>query len=123
MSLAVDAKKGKPKKCEIKGVPDQECFFYGDARADAPELAYRGSFDVGVRTLEVVNPNQIDYIQNIIKILRDDDLYRTLQNNIKEYVKNFSSWTIIAQQHIKVYRSVVRVPYGRAKYVYWEEEK
>ena len=64
-----------------------------------------------------------EYIQNIIKILRDDDLYRTLQNNIKAYVKNYSSWTIIAQQHIKVYQSVVRIPYGRAKYVYWEEEK
>ncbi len=64
-----------------------------------------------------------EYIQNIIKILRDDDLYRTLQNNIKEYVKNYSSWMIIAQQHIKVYQSVVRIPYGRAKYVYWEEEK
>ena len=64
-----------------------------------------------------------EYIQNIIKILRDDDLYRTLQNNIKEYVNNYSSWTIIAQQHIKVYQSVVRIPYGRAKYVYWEEEK
>ena len=67
MSLAVDAKKGKPKKCEIKGVPDQECFFYGDARADAPELAYRGSFDVGVRTLEVVNPNQIDILNYSIE--------------------------------------------------------
>ena len=64
-----------------------------------------------------------EYIRDIIKILRDDDLYRTLQNNIKEYVKNYSSWTIIAQQHIKVYQSVVRIPYGRAKYVYWEEEK
>jgi glycosyltransferase involved in cell wall biosynthesis len=64
-----------------------------------------------------------EYIQELIKILRDDDLYRTLQNNIKEYVKNYSSWTIIAQQHIKVYQSIVRIPYGRAKYVYWEEEK
>jgi glycosyltransferase involved in cell wall biosynthesis len=64
-----------------------------------------------------------EYIQSINKILRDDDVYRTLQNNIKEYVKNCSSWTIIAQQHIKVYRSVVRIPYGKAKYVYWEDEK
>ncbi len=64
-----------------------------------------------------------EYVQDIIKILRDDDLYRTAQKNIKEYVKNYSSWTLIAQQHIKVYRSVVRIPYGRAKYVYWEEEK
>jgi glycosyltransferase involved in cell wall biosynthesis len=64
-----------------------------------------------------------EYIQTIIKILRDDDLCRTFQNNIKEYVNNHSSWAIIAQQHIKVYHSLVRIPYGRAKYVYWEEEK
>jgi 1,2-diacylglycerol 3-alpha-glucosyltransferase len=64
-----------------------------------------------------------EYIQTIIKILRDDNLYRTFQDNIKAYVKNYSSWTIAAQQHIKVYQSVVRIPYGRAKYVYWEEEK
>jgi glycosyltransferase involved in cell wall biosynthesis len=64
-----------------------------------------------------------EYIRDIIKILRDDDLYRTLQNNIKDYVKNYSSWSKIAQLHIKVYHSVVRIPYGRAKYVYWEEEK
>jgi predicted dienelactone hydrolase len=67
VSLTVHAKhspkpdpKGKPINCEGKGAPDEECFFYGDARADAPELAYRGSFDVGVRTLKVINPNQID---------------------------------------------------------------
>lgn len=41
--------------------PDE--FFYGDARPDAPELAHRGSFNVGVRTLKVVNPNQIDILK------------------------------------------------------------
>ena len=64
-----------------------------------------------------------EYTQNIIKVLRDEDLYRTLQNNIKEYVKNHNSWPIAAQQHIGIYQSIVRIPYGRAKYVYWEDEK
>ena len=45
---------------KFHGVPHQDNFIYGDPRADAPDLAYRGSFDVGVRTLEVVNPDQID---------------------------------------------------------------
>ena len=48
---------------KLHGVPPQGSFFYGDARADAPELAYRGSFRVGVRTIEIVNPNQIDILQ------------------------------------------------------------
>jgi predicted dienelactone hydrolase len=47
---------------ELHGVPHQNNFFYGDARADAPELAYRGASDVGVRTLKVVNPDQIDIL-------------------------------------------------------------
>ena len=47
---------------KFHGVPHQDNFIYGDPRADAPDLAYRGSFDVGVRTLEVVNPDQIDIL-------------------------------------------------------------
>lgn len=37
-------------------------FVYGDDRGDAPELASRGSYDVGVRTMTVVNPDQIDIV-------------------------------------------------------------
>jgi predicted dienelactone hydrolase len=37
-------------------------FFYGDARADAPELAYRGNYSVGVQTVEVVNHDEIDIL-------------------------------------------------------------
>jgi len=36
---------------------DEADFFYGDARPDAPELARRGSYAIGVRTLEAVNPD------------------------------------------------------------------
>ena len=36
--------------------------FYGDPRADAPELAYRGDYAVGVRTIHVVNPDQLDIL-------------------------------------------------------------
>jgi predicted dienelactone hydrolase len=31
--------------------------------ADAPELAARGAYDVGVRTIQIVNPGQIDILQ------------------------------------------------------------
>ncbi len=41
---------------------DVNDFFYGDPRPDAPELAYRGPYNVGVRTIEVVNPDQIDIL-------------------------------------------------------------
>jgi predicted dienelactone hydrolase len=40
-----------------------ENFVIGDARADAPELAKRGPYGVGVRTLQVVNPDQLDILK------------------------------------------------------------
>nr|MDQ3399075.1 dienelactone hydrolase [Deinococcota bacterium] len=40
-----------------------ESFVFGDARPDAPELAYRGDHGVGVRTLEVTNPDQLDILR------------------------------------------------------------
>ncbi len=40
----------------------QEVEIFGDARPDAPELAARGAFGVGVRTLTLTNPDQIDIL-------------------------------------------------------------
>lgn len=37
-------------------------FIYGDALPDAPELAMRGEYKVGVRTLDLINPNQLDIL-------------------------------------------------------------
>lgn len=48
-----------PKDCKDL---DEGDFFYGDPRPDAPELAYRGDYKVGVRTLDVVNPDQVDIL-------------------------------------------------------------
>jgi predicted dienelactone hydrolase len=42
----------------------QEPFVYGDALPDAPELAARGEYKVGVRTLDFVNKNQIDVLKS-----------------------------------------------------------
>ncbi|ALM07185.1 dienelactone hydrolase [Sediminicola sp. YIK13] len=41
---------------------DTDEFIYGDALPDAPELAVRGEYKVGVRTLDFVNPKQIDIL-------------------------------------------------------------
>ncbi|MBB6099299.1 putative dienelactone hydrolase [Deinobacterium chartae] len=38
-------------------------FVYGDARLDAPELAARGSYQVGVRTLTVTHTDQLDVLK------------------------------------------------------------
>lgn len=39
-------------------------FLFGDLRPDAPALAARGSYGVGVRTLDVVHPDQIDVLRH-----------------------------------------------------------
>lgn len=43
-------------------VAQDEGFIYGDTLPDAPELAARGDYGVGVTTLEFVNPDQIDVL-------------------------------------------------------------
>ncbi len=47
----------------IASYGQQSDFLYGDALPDAPELAHRGNFSVGVRTLEWTNPDQVDVQQ------------------------------------------------------------
>ena len=42
----------------------QDTFVYGDALPDAPELAPRGEFKVGVRTLDFVNKGQVDVLKS-----------------------------------------------------------
>ncbi|MES2795400.1 MAG: alpha/beta fold hydrolase, partial [Bacteroidota bacterium] len=54
----------------------QNEFVYGDALPDAPELAARGKYKVGVRTLDFVNKDQIDVLnaKNAIAPLYDRPL-------------------------------------------------
>ncbi|NBC05183.1 MAG: dienelactone hydrolase, partial [Bacteroidetes bacterium] len=40
----------------------EETFIYGDLLPDAPELAKRGEFEVGVRTMNLVHENQLDIL-------------------------------------------------------------
>ena len=54
-----DKKSHKSKGCKHLKETD---FFNGDARADAPELAHRGNYSVGVQTVEVVNQDEIDIL-------------------------------------------------------------
>jgi pimeloyl-ACP methyl ester carboxylesterase len=39
-----------------------EQFLFGDSLPDAPELSQRGDYGVGVRTLQFVNPDQVDVL-------------------------------------------------------------
>jgi predicted dienelactone hydrolase len=62
---------------QLKGQSLGSEFVYGDLLPDAPELAERGQYSVGVRTIDLVHKNQID----ILNYTKDSDsLYdRTLK--------------------------------------------
>ncbi len=46
------------------GQSELNSFYIGDALPDSPKLAARGKFKVGVKTIQVVNPNQIDILNS-----------------------------------------------------------
>ncbi len=70
----------------------------------------------------LVCKSEKDYAKNILKILQDDELRHKLKDNIKNYVEQDLKWSKAAEKHIDVYHSVINVPYGNAKYVYFPEE-
>ena len=46
------------------GQTDSNSFLIGDPLPDAPKLAARGEHRVGVKTIQVVNPDQIDILNS-----------------------------------------------------------
>jgi 1,2-diacylglycerol 3-alpha-glucosyltransferase len=68
----------------------------------------------------LLSSNDSEFITNIVKLLQDKQLLQTLKKNIKEYIKQDVRWGNIAKAHIKIYHSVVKVPYGKARHVFWE---
>lgn len=51
-----------PLSAQLKNIGSED-FLFGDALPDAPELAARGEYKVGVQTLELVNPDQLNILQ------------------------------------------------------------
>ena len=63
-----------------------------------------------------------EYLKHTAAILNDADLGQKLKKNIRDHVKSKMGWSKVAKSHIKVYHKVVRVPYGKARHVFWEDE-
>ncbi|MBE9546657.1 MAG: glycosyltransferase [Proteobacteria bacterium] len=54
----------------------------------------------------VCNTDQ-DYIENIGKILKDDDLRKEISENALRYVRDNISWSRVARRHIEIYKTIV----------------
>jgi 1,2-diacylglycerol 3-alpha-glucosyltransferase len=65
--------------------------------------------------------NDDEYVDAILRILSDDQYRSGLQSNIRDYVEQTAGWSHIARQHVDVYHKVVKVPYGKGRYVYFPE--
>lgn len=63
-----------------------------------------------------------EYVDAILRILNDDQYRSTMQESIRNYVSSRAGWSHVADRHVDVYRSVVRVPYGKGRYVYFPED-
>ncbi|MEM5948335.1 glycosyltransferase [Spirochaetia bacterium 38H-sp] len=64
-----------------------------------------------------------DYVRHIIALLNDKVLYNEKVENIKEYIAECASWSIVANQHIDVYKSILASSLGRARYIYIPEDE
>jgi dienelactone hydrolase len=77
-------------------------FVYGDPRPDAPALAYRGAYSVGVRTLQVSNTNQVDILNYDADTNPDPRYTRVLTIEVW-----YPAVISVSQQHIVTYTDVL----------------
>ena len=64
-----------------------------------------------------------EYVNAILKILNDKKQRDSITSNCRKYIREGAGWSSIAQKHIDVYHSVVTVPYGKARYIYFSESE
>lgn len=62
-----------------------------------------------------------DYIREIRTLLNDEAKREAMKNNIADYKEKSVGWKKVSEMHLEVYRKIARVPFGKAKYVYWPE--
>jgi len=115
---------------DVVGLPYEEggqsgimaqCYAFHKPMVTSSLLAFKKSIEKSKGGL--ICETDEDYVKSIIRLITDTDLRQEFQRNIKKHVENQVSWELVAKEHIGVYRQVVNVPYGKAKYVYWGDEE
>jgi glycosyltransferase involved in cell wall biosynthesis len=107
-----------------------------EAGAQSGIMAQAGAFNLPI--VASPNPSFINYMNEVkggiiayndeeltkalVKILTNDSFRNSMKNDIKEFKKP-RLWSNIAREHIKVYESIINVPYGKAKYFYLPEDQ
>jgi|Deesub1362B_J571_1020462.scaffolds.fasta_scaffold00937_3 glycosyltransferase involved in cell wall biosynthesis len=74
------------------------------------------SNSIGVRSViersgaGLIASNPDEFVESIVRILRDEDLARTLSDRARAYVKDVIGWSLVAQKHLDIYRDVTETP-------------
>ncbi|MCK5250589.1 MAG: glycosyltransferase family 4 protein, partial [Spirochaetaceae bacterium] len=58
-----------------------------------------------------------EFVEHLTRILKDDELNRTLRNNVKGFVQPYL-WDAIGQKHQAVYEEILRKPFEGTRYFY-----
>jgi len=64
----------------------------------------------------IANSEQ-EYVEHIVKILGDEQFARQLSLSALNYVKTRISWSIVADQHIQIYRNLIDLPDVESKVI------
>ncbi len=59
-----------------------------------------------------------EYVDRIVTLLTDSEVYKRLSRNALAYVKENISWDVVAHKTIKVYKQFDRKPECRSRYVF-----
>jgi len=115
--------------CDVTALPYQigaqsgimaQCYAFHKPMVTSNLPAFKRSIKASQGGL-VCNKRE-DYVKNIVKVLKDDEYRHKLESNIEKYVNRQVGWSKIVEKHVEVYHSVVNLPYGKAKYVYFAKE-
>lgn len=65
----------------------------------------------------LVCDGEMDFIDNIVRILSNPEFASTLSENGRRYVREHISWSIVADKHLALYRKITDMPNVQAKII------
>jgi len=65
----------------------------------------------------LVCDGEVDFVDNIVRILSNPDFANTLSENGRRYVREHISWSIVADKHLALYREITYIPNVQAKII------
>ena len=95
-----------------------QCYAFNKPTVTTDLLPFRLS--IGRSKGGMIASNDQEFVENIVEIISNDKLRQQFGNNIRSYIKKDVGWDNVVKSHIDIYQSVVRVPYGKARHVFWE---